>query len=183
VRRLGGLLAIPLFLTIVFAGGAALDYEYARAGDPPPGTVRIEGPRKTFGHGLIRIGGKGAEAWRWEYVKAVRRLNWHAERLRQARRELRQRHEASSLEAIALASVAYGVDHNTLIRKARCETGGTFSPYAKNPNSTASGLFQFLTSTWASTPYGHLSIWDPYANALAAGWMHARGRGGEWVCR
>jgi hypothetical protein len=183
VRRLGGLLAIPLLLTIVLAGGGAIDYEYAKAGKPPPGTARIQGPTKTFGHGLIRINGHGVEWYRWELIKATRRLNWHANQLRQARRELRERHQPSSLTAIALASVAYGVDHQTLVRKARCETGGTFSPYAKNPNSTASGLFQFLTSTWASTPYGHLSIWDPYANALAAGWMHRVGRGGEWVCR
>lgn len=30
----------------------------------------------------------------------------------------------------------------------RCETGGTFDPTAQNPRSTASGLLQFLDSTW-----------------------------------
>jgi hypothetical protein len=38
-------------------------------------------------------------------------------------------------------------------------------------------------STWRSTPYGVFSVWSPYANALAAGWMHLNGRGGEWSCQ
>lgn len=32
-----------------------------------------------------------------------------------------------------------------------CETGGTFDPGIHNPRSTASGLWQFLDSTWRST--------------------------------
>jgi hypothetical protein len=87
----------------------------------------------------------------------------------------------SVVEAINLACATYGWC-STLWRKADCETGGTFSPTAHNP-SGASGLFQFLGSTWRSTPYGRFSIWSPYANALAAGWMHANGRSGEWSCR
>lgn len=34
----------------------------------------------------------------------------------------------------------------------RCETGGTFSPTAKNPSSSASGLFQFLDSRGRAPP-------------------------------
>lgn len=83
------------------------------------------------------------------------------------------------VEAINLACAAYGWC-STLWRKADCESG--LEPGAKN-NSGASGLFQFLPSTFASTPFRRFSIWSPYANALAAGWMHANGRGSEWVCR
>jgi hypothetical protein len=91
------------------------------------------------------------------------------------------RYHATTRDAITLACSVYG-SCTTLWRRAACETGGTFSPFAHN-RSGASGLFQFLPSTWATTPFGGLSIWNPYANALAAGWMQAHGRGGEWVCR
>jgi SLT domain-containing protein len=86
------------------------------------------------------------------------------------------------VEAINLACATYG-NCSTLWRKADCETGGTYSPRSLNASSSASGLFQFLPSTWRTTPYGRFSVFSPYANALAAGWMHARGRGGEWECR
>jgi hypothetical protein len=88
-------------------------------------------------------------------------------------------HRTSVAEAINLACVSYG-HCAELWRKARCES--RFDPRAANP-SGSKGLFQFLDSTWASTPYGRFSVWSPYANALAAGWMHAHGRGGEWSCR
>lgn len=62
---------------------------------------------------------------------------------------------------------------------ARCESGYNWRAY--NP-SGASGLFQFMPSTYASTPYRSRSLWHPKWNAMAAGWMLARGRRGEWVC-
>jgi hypothetical protein len=83
-------------------------------------------------------------------------------------------------EAIGLACATYG-DCSTLWRKARCESG--LNAGARNLSSAATGLFQFMPSTFNSTPYGGFSIYSPYANALAAGWMHAHGRGGEWVCQ
>lgn len=91
-------------------------------------------------------------------------------------------HRPSVTEAINLACVVYG-NCSTLWRKAGCETGGTYSPRSLNSSSSASGLFQFLPSTWRTTPYGRFDVFSPYANALAAGWMHANGRGGEWSCR
>ena len=56
-------------------------------------------------------------------------------------------------------------------------------PYHVLFTDPSSGLYQFLPSTWASTPYAGFRVDSPYANALAAGWMHAHGRGGEWSCR
>jgi soluble lytic murein transglycosylase-like protein len=67
------------------------------------------------------------------------------------------------------------------LRVAACESG--FNPYAVNRYSGASGLFQFLPSTWRTTPFGNASIWDPTAQAQAARWMYDNGRVGEWVCR
>jgi uncharacterized protein YraI len=61
-----------------------------------------------------------------------------------------------------------------------CESG--LDPGAYNASSAASGLFQFLPGTWATTPYAASSIFDPTANANAAAWMWSVGRRGEWVC-
>jgi hypothetical protein len=127
--------------------------------------------------------GKTAYWWAHRAVQARKDANARGRTIRRLKTELRNRHQFSSVRAIGLASVAYHVSFSTLYRKASCETGGTLSPYARNRSSSASGLFQFLTSTWASTPYARYSIWDPYANSLAAAWMHAHGRGGEWSCR
>ena len=68
------------------------------------------------------------------------------------------------------------------LRIAKCESG--YNPYAQNP-SGASGLFQFMPSTFANTPPGRAggSIWDPTANAQAAAWMYSQGRQAEWECR
>jgi len=88
--------------------------------------------------------------------------------------------DGSTSEAINLACTIYG-NCSLLWRRAMCESGGY--AYAKNPSSDASGLYQFMPSTFRSTPFGSFSIWSPYASALAAGWMQSHGRGGEWVCR
>ena len=57
-----------------------------------------------------------------------------------------------------------------------CESNG--DPNAYNPYSGASGLFQFLPSTWASTApkagYGGASVFDPEANTASAAWLAAR---------
>lgn len=123
-------------------------------------TVRVE----------ARYQGRTAHGWRRQYRRRTRQLQ-------NVRRELQ--HQPTVVEAINLACAVYG-NCSTLWRKAQCESG--LNPYAQNP-SEASGLYQFLPSTWRSTPFGVFSIWSPYANALAAGWMHTHGRGGEWVCR
>lgn len=150
------------------------------------------------------VDGKTAAEWRgraldyrqrWKLEK--RANNRHAAQVRRLRRALR--HKPSSLEALRLAAIAYNVPFSTLYRKASCESTGrkpasppsnrTLDPLADNPTSTASGLLQFLYhpsgrgSTWHTTPYAAESVWSPYANALAAGFMHANGRAGEWVCR
>ena len=115
---------------------------------------------------------RGRPATYWAHMYRFRTFQ-----VQQAWRALR--HRPSSVEAIGLACAVYG-HCDELWRKARCESG--LNPYARN-GSEASGLFQFLPSTFRSTPFGRFSIFSPYANALAAGWMHSAGRGGEWVCR
>lgn len=86
--------------------------------------------------------------------------------------------------AIHAASVTYGVPRGEMIAVAYCETGGDFNPRALNRSSGAAGLFQFLRSTWARTPYRALDRFDAYANALAAAWLVRRDGGWrEWSCR
>lgn len=145
-----------------------------------PDQTADAGGHRQIGYGQIRYEGHGPEWW------ANRSRSWH-HRARALHRELvttrrELRHQPSVVEAINLACATYGWC-STLWRKAGCETGGTFSPRSLNGSSGAAGLFQFLPSTWRSTPYGGFSVWSPYANAMAAGWMHDHGRGGEWACQ
>ena len=68
------------------------------------------------------------------------------------------------------------------LRIAKCESG--YNPNAVNRSSGASGLFQFLPSTWRGTPQGSAgaSVFDPVANAQAAAWLYQRSGPGQWVC-
>lgn len=72
---------------------------------------------------------------------------------------------------------------NRALRVMRCESGG--DPSAKNPRSTASGLFQHLGSLW--TPRAERAGWagadvfDPHANIAVAAWLVYEGGGwGHW---
>jgi uncharacterized protein YraI len=78
------------------------------------------------------------------------------------------------------AADRYGQSRSAMLRVAECES--SLDPYAVNPSGSY-GLFQFIRSTWKSTPFGDEDIFDPRANANAAGWMWAHGRKSEWVCQ
>ncbi len=60
-----------------------------------------------------------------------------------------------------------------------CESGG--DPNAKNPSSSASGLFQHLASEWDRRAYGagwyQSDIFDPVANVAVAAWLVYEGGG------
>ena len=66
------------------------------------------------------------------------------------------------------------------LRVAKCESG--YNPNAVNRSSGASGLFQFLPSTWASLPQHNQSVFDPVANAQAAAVLYQRSGPGQWSC-
>lgn len=78
------------------------------------------------------------------------------------------------------AADRYGQSRSDMLRVAECESN--LDPYAVNPSGSY-GLFQFIRSTWKSTPYGNKDIFDPEANANAAAWMWSEGRKSEWVCQ
>lgn len=90
----------------------------------------------------------------------------------------------SSEEIIDLiydAATFYGLNGNDMLRVARCESN--LDPDNVTPPHSASGLFQFLPGTWKTTPYADRSVFDPEANAYAAGWMWSVGRRSEWTCQ
>ena len=89
--------------------------------------------------------------------------------------------EDEILRYIAEAATEYGQSEQAMVRVARCES--TLNPCALNSDGPYYGLYQFLKSTWQSTPYGDRDIFDPQAQALAAGWMWQQGRKNEWVCK
>jgi len=67
------------------------------------------------------------------------------------------------------------------INVAYCES--RYHPNSVNSSSGASGLFQFLPSTWAFTPQHASSPFDPTANAQAAAWLYSRDGPSQWVCQ
>lgn len=118
---------------------------------------------------------------RAKLVKSVRaRDEWKARALR-AERVLR--HEPSVQEAIDLAAFTFGVDPGRMSRIAFCES--RYDPRAKNRTSTASGLFQFLDTTWASNRYGRagFSVWSPLASSFAAAYHMSKYGDRAWECR
>lgn len=65
-------------------------------------------------------------------------------------------------------------------RIAFCES--TYNPYSVNRSSGASGLFQFMPTTWAGTPWASQSPFDPLANAQAAAWLYQKYGPRQWDC-
>jgi soluble lytic murein transglycosylase-like protein len=67
------------------------------------------------------------------------------------------------------------------LRVAKCESG--YNPNAVNRGSGASGLFQFMPSTWASMPQHNQSVFNPVANAQAAAVLYQRSGPNQWSCK
>jgi hypothetical protein len=151
------------------------------------GIVRLGGDDPNpYAHAAVKgasvelVQGKGVVWWARRAVQARKDANARALVIRRLRHARLRTFEPPYEHAASLAAIAYGVDAATLIRKGRCESVN----WTKFHNqSGASGPWQFLPSTWRSTPFGDYSPYDPFAAALAAAWMHAQGRGGEWVCQ
>jgi hypothetical protein len=130
-------------------------------------------PEQSAAWSSATYAGHGAEYWHWEYVMAERR----AHRLERARRW-----RPTSHYAMRLAAAAFGVPFADLRAVAMCETGGTLSPFERNTGSGASGLFQFLASTWRRTTFARFSRFDPVASSLAAAQIVADEGWRQWTC-
>lgn len=80
---------------------------------------------------------------------------------------------------ITEAALEFGVDPRLMIRIAECES--SLDPSAKNKKSTATGLYQFLDSTWESNRnridpgYEVWQVVDPIAAARVASDMVSQG--------
>lgn len=130
----------------------------------------------------VTFQGKGVVWWARHAVQARKDANARRVVIHRLRHAKLAKFEPPYEHAATLAAIAYDVDANTLIRKGRCESAG-WTRFT-NRSSHAAGPWQFLASTWASTPFARFSPYDPIAAALAAAWMHSAAvhRGGEWVC-
>ena len=86
---------------------------------------------------------------------------------------------------IRAAAATWGADATQMLRVSYCES--RYNPNAVNASSGASGLFQFLPSTWAyQSPragYAGASPFDPVANANVAAFMFANGQARQWQCK
>jgi uncharacterized protein YraI len=89
--------------------------------------------------------------------------------------------EQEIISVIHQAAAAYGQNPDDMVRVARCESN--LNPRAVDPSGSYHGLFQFVPSTFATTPYGGQDIYDPWANAHAAAWMWSEGLKSAWVCQ
>ena len=89
--------------------------------------------------------------------------------------------EQEILNFIAKAAKKFGQSESAMVRVARCES--VLDPCAVNPSGPYYGLFQFLKSTWKTTPYADRDIFDPEAQSLATAWMWKQGRKNEWACQ
>jgi uncharacterized protein YraI len=89
--------------------------------------------------------------------------------------------EQEIIQIIYDAADRYGQPREDMLRVARCES--LLNPYAVNVAGSSYGLFQFIPSTWATTPYASYDLFDPWASANAAAWMWSVGRRNEWVCQ
>lgn len=90
--------------------------------------------------------------------------------------------QGSVRACIHRASIHWNQSYLQMLRVATCES--RLNPRARNTQgSGATGLFQFMPGTWASTPYGRYSIWSAKYQSLATGWMWNAGRKSEWSCQ
>lgn len=128
--------------------------------------------------------GKTVKWWAKRAVQARKDANARGKTVTRLKRSLRTDYTVQ--ECVRLATIAYpDLSHSRAWRIIGGESRGNPNARNKSPiwnGEHASGLWQFIPSTFNSTPYGKagMSIWSPCASSLAAGWMHQNGRGREW---
>lgn len=174
-RTLLAAIAFSLLIVAVILGGVIAGRAYGKPTDahpiPAPDSLtraRAACPATTT---IVECRGRLREAYQ--------ALAW----TQKARRDDARRANGYGVDhAIHLAAALYGVPVSELQRVGTCESHLT--PSSKNTSSTASGLFQFLDSTWARAGVPGFSVFDPYANAIAAARLvRSDGSWREWSCQ
>lgn len=101
--------------------------------------------------------------------------------------------DAVTIDIIHAAAAEFGVDGDRMVRLARCES--TLNTWAINGRSRASGLFQYLPSTWerarwrlverglAEHPYEPWDVFNPIAAARITANVISEGGASWWECR
>lgn len=132
---------------------------------------------------LVTVGRAYASGTRCESTVCLRAaVTWQKGENARLRHELARKTNRDAGYAVRLAAAAYNLPERDMRTIARCESGMGVQKTAE-AGSGASGLFQFLPSTFARTPFAHFSVFDPVANALAAGWLVTKDHGWrEWSC-
>jgi hypothetical protein len=165
-------LAVALLWLILFAIAVKV------GGDDPNPAAASQTPATAAG---TLVQGKPVQWWARRAVQARKDANARGQTIRRLRQARLVQFRPPYEHAAKLAAIAFGVDAGTLIRKGRCESA-RWTRFT-NHRSHALGPWQFLPSTWSSTPYASFSPYDADAAALAAARMHAHGRGSEWSCQ
>jgi hypothetical protein len=164
VRRLGGLLAIPLLAIIVLARGGAVDHEYAQAGKPPPGTARIEQPNRYYQ-------GLSAREWADRAVYNRKRIIFH-----------RRNSEARGRTIARLkTTLARGFIPGYWVAVASCESG---VDWAYNGSSGFDGAVQFHPGTWTANRLNGYPAYayqaTPFQQLVVAEIVLAHSGWGQW---
>lgn len=139
----------------------------------------------TLPSNLITYQGKDVHWWAKKAQQARKDANVRRNTIARLKRTVRTTY--SVRECVRLATITYpALSEDRAWRIIGGESKGNPNARNKSPvwnGEHALGLWQFLLSTFNSTPYGKagMSIWSPCASSLAAGWMHEHGRGGEWA--
>lgn len=111
-----------------------------------------------------------------------RAILWQRHDRARLRHRLAVRYHRDAAYAIRIASAAFGLSVRDMRTIAQCESGMGLQTTAE-AGSGASGIFQFLPSTFARTPFAAFDVFDPIANSLAAAWLVTKDHGWrEWSC-
>lgn len=140
--------------------------------------------------GLLAARAWGAEPATPEQLRAqlLRERQQHATETRVLRARLRSTLTRPDAEAaMRLAGIVYGVPWQELRACALSEgyrAAERHQAHNARPNRSGSGAigaWQFMPSTWQTTPFAGLPITRVDAQAFATAWMWRHGRRGEWA--